>query len=951
MSGYAEVFSNAQPHATLPLLQARFSSANRLHKEVVDYLAARRDLEEQYLKQLNKLLQKKSPFFESQTNHPADASSYQPLIDALQKELNATLSIHIELEDKINKHIETPLRSLPSSHPDWKRIKELDDDLAAQIKELNSLESTLDKDRKKLQSTPSSNIKKHSQAINKVNDSQRAYDHALASYATEAPFHFDSYGRIDKARLEALVEAVIQLETAQADAAQKWMKVSEQTTTVALTLDAGIEIRAFLNKAENSLPKADSAPAVSATGTNGRGAAPDGPDDFLANSTSNVSAINAAASTTSLPSINNAADLSVSTVNSRRPPPPPTSSAGGSTLRGALSRLGGGRSKARDSTFGGSTPAGATASVYGTLPEEGSTTNVNDDARSGLGANKRTPSLFRSSRSSTERDRSAGPPPPPASRNSQSNQAPFLTITSDRDDADSGAARGSLMAPLVPTRAGTNPSRSSSTGPAASPSTSGLPNTSLVASPPPVDAEGFSIPPPDRKPWESNGGGEEGTEDLLDSAVPSGVSSRMSTLNIGGGNSLTDSESDRQALEKMRSTLGAPPSMAGSVSSDSSTGVTRRSTTSRRERRSTRAFTAGSTPQVPEEGAAPSDQPASSFTAPMTGTGEGRTGSMLSTTSGFGLGAGAGAGAATAVIAAKNQAQGASVGALSANPFESSSTISASPFASSGAGRVKASITETVNAVFSGPTLSRVQVVGEVQVLLSGGSTSSNKKLKLALTGGPLGRTAPNLAFLSPDSASGSANVFELDTSALLLSGGGSGEARATVLKYQLDLPQQSNEVVPIDLHAQWRCEPTQTSLMVSYRPNSSSRLLTNKSALDDFEVVVPIAPAGSVGNAMLKPSGEWDSADSKLVWTLASSSSASSQPLALGEAGKLLARLAVEKATVPQPVNVRWSVKGASVSGISIKIESDDDDAWSFGGEEGGDVVRLAVSGKFLAT
>ncbi|KAK0533515.1 hypothetical protein OC835_002997 [Tilletia horrida] len=927
---YADVFAGAQPQATLPLLQTRFSNATRLHKDLVDYFAARRDLEEQYLKNLAKLVTKRALFDSADSPSAAAAGgvyatpSVQPVLDALLRELQATATIHSELEERIAKQIEAPLRALPNTHKDWSHIRELDDGLSAQIKELSSLESQLDKDRKKLSSTPSSNVKKHSQAINKVNDSQQAYDRALALWATEAPFTFEAYQRIDKSRLESITEAVIQFETAQAEAAQRLMKLSEQTTAVALGLEPGAEIRSFLRRAQNSMPKADTAPPPH-TSTDSE---TDGSQGIIPS----ASMTTAGMSSTSLPSIANASgtvgDTSVSTTHSRRPPPPPGSSSGGaggagSTLRGALSRLGG--RKARESQFG--TPSNRdnanTNTVYGTLPED------DFDPNAGMRSATRTPSIFRSSRTSVDRPTTERP------RTGNSLAPSGLPSLSVPGEGGNGPSSAGLMAPLVPTRAA---NKSSSTS---------LDVASQSSAAPPVDAEGFSIPPPDRKPWETGADSSsrfgDGTEDLLDSEAPP-LPSRMTNLSIAGSatksTGMVDSDRDREALERMRSTLGAPLSA-------SSDGVARRSTTSRRERRSTRGFNPqpGLSAGLPEEGSPPS-----TFTAPMPGLGgpsEGRTGSMLSTTSGFGLSS---PGAVSATSAARAQTQGAAVSALTSNPFEATSR----DMGEAGTGTVRASITETVNAIFTGANLVRVQVVGEVQVLLSG---TGSGKLNLSLGGASaINRAAPNPAFLT--SAGGADHTYVLDTAALLSSGGSQGEARATVLKYQLDLPPQSSEVVPFELHAQWRCEPTQTSLMISYRPNLASKLNSQSAGpatLDDLEVLVPVAPAGSVQNVMSKPNGRWDSDASQLVWTLANSASGS-ETLALsaaGETSKLLARMQVDKPSVPQPVNIRWSIKGRTVSAIELAISpaadsGPDASAWSF---DPSDIVRLAVSGKFMAT
>lgn len=62
----------------------------------------------------------------------------------------------------------------------------------------------------------------------------------------EAPFAFEAYQRIDVQRLELLKECVAKFETAQSDAAQRRMQISEQTMQECLSFDVQADMQQFM---------------------------------------------------------------------------------------------------------------------------------------------------------------------------------------------------------------------------------------------------------------------------------------------------------------------------------------------------------------------------------------------------------------------------------------------------------------------------------------------------------------------------------------------------------------------------------------------------------------------------------------------------------------------------------------------------------------------------------
>jgi hypothetical protein len=84
-----------------------------------DYFAARRDLENAYLKSLQKIA--KRSFL---SDPSALGANFLPVYERLVGEIGELASIHGELERKLEVECEVPMRNI-SSKGDWGRIKEV----------------------------------------------------------------------------------------------------------------------------------------------------------------------------------------------------------------------------------------------------------------------------------------------------------------------------------------------------------------------------------------------------------------------------------------------------------------------------------------------------------------------------------------------------------------------------------------------------------------------------------------------------------------------------------------------------------------------------------------------------------------------------------------------------------------------------------------------------------
>ena len=911
-NAYANAFVPGKPRDSANIIQQRLRKAKQFNEELADYFAARRELEETYLKQLQKIAKR---------NFLSDPSSippgYAPVYERLVQELAEVASAHGELEKRIAEDCEAPVRNA-SSKGEWSRIKDHDDSLANTLRELNSLETQLQKDQKKLEGA---SAKKASQASAKVQETERSIAQTMEIWETEAPFAFEAYQRIDAQRLELLKEAVAKFETAQSDAAQRIMSSSEKTMQECLTFDIQADMQDFILKngvvggaarngrATTSRPATGTAaglnrqPSVASRSISSRTGA-----DTSARARTNGSGMGEfGASTTSIHS----ADRTMGSTQDATP-----SKSAGSTLKNAFSRFGRGRSN-KD--------ASNTQTMYGGLPDEPADSSFSSMNRSG-----------------TLRQNSAGGPA------SSSRNAALLSggagAGDDSIDSMGPGTGGGLMAPLTPSTALAR--KNSANVPAAAPPSGANPPSTAA---PLVDSEGYSIPPPDRKPWETaavagvaGASGAAAASSLLDDdrdnddsrdTFDSSLNNRVSTMNISSQPITEDASKDKAALDRMKSTLlsSGPPSRRG---------------TTRRDRRDVRnttynpAFagvgsgddgrlsqfgTLTASPQTSTPASPSPFGPQSTFTG-TAGVGRHRTQSLASVSS----------------------------STTGNNPFENS--WSASP--------IKASLSERVNVIFVGREVSKVMVMGELSVAVGSnlGAAAVGQPLHIRIEAfEQLEKAAPNPAFLKAVPGGTTPGEYLLDVKALLEQGAGSGlpgsGAQAVVLKYQLHVSDtRKDEYVPLSLHAQWRCEAHQTSFLMTYSPNPSCRFSSSSSSgalsasagpavLQDLQFAVQIQPS-SVSNIMSKPTATFVAETKSLFWKISEGVSLTAPG---GAVNKLLARCQIEGApTVPSPVHLKWRILGKTISSLGVTTVP------GAGGAEAltiDEVVRQCTAGKFIAS
>lgn len=776
---------------------------------------------------------------------------------------------------------------LPSQH---------DDSLSSTLREVSSLEAQLSKDQKKAESA--SGGKKANQADQAVADTERTLKQTLELWEAEAPFAFEAYQRIDSQRLNQMKEVITKFETARSDAAQRLMASTEQSMQVVLNFDPQTDMQEFALRNATARRGGLSSTSAAAPVTPSRSSATGGTQPssgltrrssqgasaFLRRNTSNnTQGTNNTTPVGQSNGVNEFGGPSSASIHSTErgggvaDQSTPSRTSGGGTLKNALKRFGRGRSNKNP---------GDMQTVYGSLPEGPESTSM--DPPSSAGA--------RGGRAFNER----------TSIDSRSDAGGLMnsgTAAAGAGAAGGAALAGSLMAPLAPTRLGGSSS----------------PTSGMMAKPR-IDSEGFSIPPPDRKPWEtadvnaSPGLMDDGdeTRDIMFANSPA----KMTGMSIAQRPIAEDNEQEQAALERMRSTL---------LTARSPTLGPQRRNTARRDRRDVRNTTYNNSLTL-DDGSSSNNNSRSntifgqnSSSSPITPS---------SPPSAFNMGS------MPTMGAGKTQSIH-SVGSMSQIGNQALDMGNISP-------GLNAGITERVNVVFSGREISKIMIVGEVTVSAKDVTATGPLHLRMEAFE-QLEKAAPNPAFVTAvEGGSASAGEYILDVAALLAQGSNGTIAKATLLKYQLYIsPNRWKEYAPLSLSSQWRCEDHQTSILINLTPNNELKFNSSNTlaSIQDVTISVDIT-SPIVTNIMSKPTATYSTEQKKLYWKLPEAISLNSEI-----PSKALARFQVDQKSEIRTVDVRWRIPGLTLSNLGLSIV-DSQNGLSFG-----EVTRQTISGKYLAT
>ncbi|WFD41983.1 Suppressor of Profilin deletion [Malassezia psittaci] len=249
---------------------------------------------------------------------------------------------------------------------------------------------------------------------------------------------------------------------------------------------------------------------------------------------------------------------------------------------------------------------------------------------------------------------------------------------------------------------------------------------------------------------------------------------------------------------------------------------------------------------------------------------------------------------------------------------------------------ISARIIERVSAIWTGGAIKRCVVAGELQLTQLSRTTVSGHACIRLTQADQICNIVCQPGLLTPDV--NRPGGFQLDLAKLASLG-----KDAVALRYQVEVSSDTfKQCAPIVLEPQWRCEPNQSSLLLSYRVNLASQLSQRapNATLQNVAISVTIpSETPVVGPVLSKPVGDWDPDQQKLHWMRSDI-----MPLTDPETSRVLARFPVESQSVPQPVHATWKLSAHTVSNIDLE---------SYSSEESvvlASVHRETVSGTYFA-
>ncbi|CDH56185.1 related to syp1 ycr030c [Lichtheimia corymbifera JMRC:FSU:9682] len=699
-NAYVDAFLTDRPKDGIDQVQTRLRKALKLNEELAEYFKERAHAEDLYAKTLAKISKKHF------VSDPTALGNMRPIWEMLQNELTEVYTIHAVMSMKIIEDVEASLRSSIQNNNEYNTIKTMDGSLQRVARDYDERMARLNK----------SKGKKSSDADARTQEMVKAVEEVKAHWIQNGADYIQKHQSVDASRWDSLRTAIQKFEVLQNDQMLKRVEVANNVLTAASNFNVDDEILSFCatNKmASTTLPRSEQSMLSIDSAT---------PSESL-----------------SVPQDNNGHP------SLGGPTPVPSVSEQSHRSTGATSAK---------STGGKSIGAKSTASKSGAGKKAGKDRKF----FSGL------MSIRRKTRATDNNGYvNADLSPPVMQHHDQHSSSSFGMVdtassisngfSSEREDHHTPNQDESVSpAPTSPTSLGTASIKKA-------PSFSG----SLASNQPPkvlIDAEGYTIPPPDRAAW-------PGDTSLIDDDFGSDSGSMLSAQQRLKVDIKTEAKEEDAAQSAVALTR-----VSSMLKEKSTTTSGRRR--GRRENRATRLL-----------------DPVQEAKVPVT-----LTDGPVQLTDGGG----------PITLTDNNN----SPIIQSQSPFDdvTTTTTAVSP------PDVQVRMNETIHALLRGGQLDRAAVIGEIKVVYHG-PEKVQQPVYLHIDGlDAMEQVTPNTSYLT--SVEGETGVYQLDTSMFHLA----GDSPVTCIKYQLPVDEKA---LPIWARPMWKCEDEQTRLLVKYRKTSDN--------------------------------------------------------------------------------------------------------------------------------
>ncbi|CUS15541.1 unnamed protein product [Tuber aestivum] len=232
-SEYPGIVGSVQPTPAVKILRDRLHRVQVLNTEIADWLQERRRIEELYVQGLNKLAKR------TLSGDGSDLGVFQGPWTRIVQSTHTVASSRQEFAQKIEAEVERPLRDFTVRNQEWAAMKNLEVNMAAVAKAVDSAEEKVEKLKKR-----GPKAKAH-----QVAEAASTASNALAEWDSQAPFVFEKFQAADESRVNQLRDVLTTWQTLEVDQSQRIMQSAESTLNVILDISTEEEMRGFANKA------------------------------------------------------------------------------------------------------------------------------------------------------------------------------------------------------------------------------------------------------------------------------------------------------------------------------------------------------------------------------------------------------------------------------------------------------------------------------------------------------------------------------------------------------------------------------------------------------------------------------------------------------------------------------------------------------------------------------
>ncbi|OTB06450.1 hypothetical protein M426DRAFT_318865 [Hypoxylon sp. CI-4A] len=243
---YPAMLANLHPNQAVHALNDRVKRISKVNTEIADWLQERRKVEEQYVQGLKRLTQFRVP------NAQSELGTFQAQWDKILQSADAVAMSHHIFATKIEKDVETPLRSF-HQRKEMLNLQTIQGNLQNMARELEDSQERVEKLSKKGGKA----------SAQKVDLAAGKLDSATQQWESQAPFIFESLQALDESRMNQLRDCLTQYGTYEGEQGQSLQAEAETVLNSLLDYSTASEIQHFVTKTTAGKPKIEKrSPAV-----------------------------------------------------------------------------------------------------------------------------------------------------------------------------------------------------------------------------------------------------------------------------------------------------------------------------------------------------------------------------------------------------------------------------------------------------------------------------------------------------------------------------------------------------------------------------------------------------------------------------------------------------------------------------------------------------------------